>query len=135
MLQKEVGERLISEKGNKRYGRMSVVLQYFFDVTALFDVPPDSFYPKPKVHSIFLRFVPKKKKSVYAKDVASFIDTVRLSFGQKRKTIKNNLKKIITQKEIKNLNIDPSLRPEDISTDDFVRISNRILELNEKQAP
>lgn len=125
MLQKEVGDRLAAHPGNKDYGRLSVMAQYHCEIVRLFTVPPEAFWPKPKVFSTVLRLIPKQAGLV-AKDYAIFKEIVKLAFNQRRKTIKNSLKNLVTAEILLELNIDPSIRPEQISLENYVKISNRV---------
>jgi 16S rRNA (adenine1518-N6/adenine1519-N6)-dimethyltransferase len=122
MLQKEVADRLAAQPGTKIYGRLSVMVQYFCQVTKLFVVPPGAFYPVPKVYSAFVRLTPHKKISVPVKDIATLENIVKLAFNQRRKTIQNSLKTLISGEELINLNINPKLRPEQLSVEDYVKI-------------
>lgn len=125
MLQKEVVERIISQPNSKSYGRLSVVLQYHFDCNMIMKIPPEVFYPKPKVDSAILRLKPKTNKLII-NDYDFFESIVKQSFAQRRKTLHNNLKGIL-----KELNVDPStlpvntkLRAENLSVEDFVSLAN-----------
>jgi 16S rRNA (adenine1518-N6/adenine1519-N6)-dimethyltransferase len=125
MLQKEVVERLAATPSNKNYGRLSVMVQYFCQVTKLFAVTPRAFYPVPKVESALVRLIPHKKVSLLARNTTLLEKVVKTAFSQRRKTIQNSLKALITQQQLIELNIDPKLRAEQLSVDDFVKISNQ----------
>jgi 16S rRNA (adenine1518-N6/adenine1519-N6)-dimethyltransferase len=92
MVQKEVAERLAAEPGGSEYGVLSATAQLYARVENLFTLPPGAFAPPPKVHSAVLRLTidPQQEKLGVAGD--GFVDFLRLSFGQKRKTLWNNLK-------------------------------------------
>lgn len=125
MLQKEVVDRLCATVGTKNYGRLSVMLQYHFDMDFLFDVPPDSFYPVPKVDSAMIRFRPKKNTALLLTDEAQqwFGLLVQEAFQYRRKTLKNALKKYMT--DIQHLtDIDFSRRPESLSVQEYVFLAN-----------
>ena len=126
MLQKEVVERLAAQPGNKIYGRLSVMVQYFCFVHKLFTVSPRAFYPVPKVESVVVRLVPHKQISLPANDITLLEKVVKSAFGQRRKTIQNSLKPLISQQQLIQLNINPQLRAEQLSIDDFVKISNQL---------
>ena len=128
MLQKEVAERISSSTHSKSYGRLSVMLQYFFDIELLFDIKPESFSPPPKVTSSFVRLIPKINHENTVKNIDSFEKLLKLSFSQKRKTIKNNLKPILNDSELNMLAINPQDRAEMLSLSDFVRIENYIFD-------
>jgi len=126
MLQKEVAERISSKTHSKSYGRLSVMLQYFFDIELLFDIPPESFIPSPKVTSSLVRLIPKKNYPYKAINIANFEKIIKTAFSQKRKTIKNNLKNIINDDDFYSLKINPQDRAEMLTLDDFIRIENYI---------
>lgn len=92
MVQKEVADRIAAEPGGRDYGLLSATAQLYAKVEKLFTLPPDAFLPPPKVHSTVLRLdiSPQHEKLGVAGD--GFIDFLRLSFAQKRKTLWNNLK-------------------------------------------
>jgi 16S rRNA (adenine1518-N6/adenine1519-N6)-dimethyltransferase len=92
MVQKEVADRIAAEPGGRDYGVLSATAQLYARVEKLFSLPPGAFAPPPKVHSTVLRLTidPQQGKLGVAGD--GFIDFLRLSFGQKRKTLWNNLK-------------------------------------------
>lgn len=125
MLQKEVVERLNALPGTKDYGRLSVMVQYFCEVTQLFTVKPQAFYPVPKVTSAVVRLIPHIKIPTPARDIKTLEKIVKQAFSQRRKIIQNSLKTIISAEQLSELNIDPKSRPEQLSVEDFVRISNR----------
>jgi len=92
MVQREVADRIAAEPGGSEYGLLSATAQLNARVEKLFTLPPDAFVPPPKVHSTVLRLTidPQQEKLGVAGD--GFIDFLRLSFAQKRKTLWNNLK-------------------------------------------
>ncbi|BCE02968.1 16S rRNA (adenine(1518)-N(6)/adenine(1519)-N(6))-dimethyltransferase RsmA [Marinicellulosiphila megalodicopiae] len=123
MLQKEMVERLCAVPSTKDYGRITVMVQYHCETEFLFIVGPESFDPAPKVDSAIVRLTPKKVKRL-ADDEKVFADIVRTSFAQRRKTLRNNLKKIITAEQLIEIGIDPTMRPETITLDQYIDISN-----------
>jgi 16S rRNA (adenine1518-N6/adenine1519-N6)-dimethyltransferase len=92
MVQREVADRIAADPGGRDYGMLSATAQLYGRVEKLFTLPPGAFVPPPKVHSTVLRLTidPQQEKLGVAGD--GFIDFLRLSFGQKRKTLWNNLK-------------------------------------------
>jgi len=126
MLQKEVAERIASPTHSKSYGRLSVMLQYFFNIDLLFDIQPESFSPSPKVTSSLVRLIPIKNRKNKVMDINSFEKLLRISFAQKRKTIKNNLKTVLNEEDLKALEINPQDRAEMLSLSHFVKIENYI---------
>jgi 16S rRNA (adenine1518-N6/adenine1519-N6)-dimethyltransferase len=101
MVQREVADRISAKPGGSEYGVLSATAQLYARVEKLFTLPPDAFDPPPKVHSAVLRLTmaPQLEKLGVAGD--GFIDFLRLSFGQKRKTLWNNLKGKYAPAELK----------------------------------
>ncbi len=126
MLQNEVVKRITAEPGSKTYGRLSVMVQYHYQTEYLFFVGPESFSPPPKVDSAILRLSPWKTPPYIAKDEQQFSQIVTQAFSMRRKTLRNNLKKIIDSSQIEDLGIDSSLRAENLTVEEFVSISNSI---------
>jgi len=124
MLQKEVAERISSPPGNKIFGRLSIIIQYFYKVEKLFDVAPSSFKPSPKIYSSIVELIPKKEFKEKILNFVNFEKITKLAFGQKRKTIKNNFREVLSEADFEILNINPQNRPETLGVDDFVRIEN-----------
>ena len=129
MLQKEVVDRICASPGSKKYGRLSVMMQYYCATELLFDVPPESFDPAPKVMSAIVRLVPHQQPPVVVNDIKMLNRVVVQAFSQRRKTLRNSLKKLIEEEAIVALNIDPTLRAEALSLDDFARLSNLLHDL------
>lgn len=128
MLQKEVVERLAAGPGDKNYGRLSIMAQYFCQVQHLFDVGPGAFKPAPKVDSAIVRMVPYNTLPHPVKDYRTLENVVRESFAMRRKTLRNNLKKTISSENLETLGIDPGLRPEKLSLEAFVKIADFVFE-------
>ena len=124
MLQKEVVDRLIAEPGGKDYGRLSIMAQYYCQTEYLFYVPPAAFNPPPKVDSAVLRIKPWDELPYVANDHKRLSQLVVEAFSKRRKTLRNSLKKMLTAEQIESVGVDPSLRPEQISVEDFVNLSN-----------
>ncbi len=124
MLQREVVQRLASEPGTKSYGRLSVMAQYFCQVQSLFDVPPTSFDPPPKVQSAIVRLVPHKVLPCKALDYKLLDRLVVAAFSQRRKTLRNTLRDWVTAEQFDALGIDPSARAETLSVKQFVEMAN-----------
>ena len=126
MVQKEVASRLSAEEKTKHYGRTSVLIQVVADVKVKFDVEPENFFPKPKVHSSVIEIIPKEKIKF---DYNKLDKLLKLSFMHKRKTLKNNLSKISSniEEKIYKCGIDPALRPEEISPNQFIKLSEELI--------
>jgi len=126
MLQKEVVARLAAVPGTKAYGRLSIMVQYHCQVEPLLTVPPGAFKPKPKVDSAVVRLTPYRQPPVPVKDLKQLERLLRKAFGQRRKTIRNNLKGILSPATLEALGIDPELRPEHLTLQMFAAISDTL---------
>ncbi|QJQ94782.1 MULTISPECIES: 16S rRNA (adenine(1518)-N(6)/adenine(1519)-N(6))-dimethyltransferase RsmA [Halomonadaceae] len=126
MLQKEVVDRLAAQPGGPDWGRLSVMAQYRCRVESLFLVPPEAFVPRPKVDSAIVRLIPHDALPHPANDERLLFEVVRDAFGQRRKTLRNNLKGRIEAAELETLGIDPGRRPQTLSVEEFVRIANHL---------
>lgn len=124
MLQKEVVERICAKPGGKQYGRLSVMMQYYCAPELLFEVPPESFEPAPKVMSAIVRLVPHQEPPVAVQNLAKLNSVVTQAFSQRRKTLRNSLKKLIAEEQFIALDIDPMARAETLSLSDFAKLSN-----------
>lgn len=128
MVQKEVGERYSSEPGNKNYGSISVILQYFYDIKKEFIVGKNNFIPVPKVDSVVISLTPRIIDNE-VKDINKFIKTVHDCFQFKRKTIRNNLKHYdldIISNILEKYGFNLNSRAEVLPLDVFIDISNNI---------
>ena len=132
MLQREVVDRMAAAPGSKSYGRLSVMLQYRFRVEKLFNVPAGAFRPMPKVDSAFVRLVPHARLPVAALDEARLAEVVAAAFSQRRKTVRNALAAYADADQLSGLGIDPRLRPEDLSLEDFIRLANAVDERDDR---
>lgn len=126
MLQKEVVERMAAAPGSKVYGRLSVMLQSVCEVTPLFDVPPQSFNPPPKVDSAVVRLVPRDPAGIGIRDHTLFKAVVRDAFAQRRKTLRNALGKLCTAEQLQAAGIRPEIRAEQLPVADFIRLANHL---------
>lgn len=124
MLQKEVVSRLAAPVGTKAYGRLSVMTQYFCDVTPYFEVPPAAFSPAPKVQSQIVRLVPYQELPYVVNDFDGFEAVVRAAFGQRRKTLRNALKTLVSAERLDHLDFDLGVRAEAVSVGEYVRLVN-----------
>ncbi len=128
MLQKEVIDRMVAEPSTTDYGRLSVMLQYRFEMERVLNVPPGAFWPPPKVDSAVVRMIPAPGRCGIARDEALLEDLVTRAFSQRRKTLRNNLKGLVDAEALEALGIDPGLRPENIPVEDYVRLANFLSE-------
>jgi 16S rRNA (adenine1518-N6/adenine1519-N6)-dimethyltransferase len=122
MLQKEVVERMVAEPGTKAYGRLSVMLQWRYDMALLFIVPPTAFDPPPQVESAIVRMIPTKRK--LACDGPTLEAVVMKAFSQRRKVIKNCVAGMFTEAQLVEAGIAPTDRPENVSLEQYVALSN-----------
>ncbi len=127
MLQKEVVERMVAGPGDSERGRLSVMLQYRFDLEWLIDVPPESFDPPPKVDSAVVRLTPKPREALLpVQDWAVFDRVVTAAFSQRRKMVRNTLKPVCAPADLDAVGIDPQARAEDLTLEAFVALANRV---------
>jgi len=126
MLQKEVVDRMVASPGGGEYGRLSVMLQYRFEMERLFPVPALAFDPAPKVDSAIVRMIPRPTESLLAQDEDLFARVVLAAFGQRRKMLRNTLGKLIGAADLAALDIAPTARAEELATAEFVKIANFI---------
>lgn len=123
MLQKEVVERLCAPIGDADYGRLSVMCQYYCQANNILFVPPESFYPPPKVDSAVVRLTPRPA-TVIANDTNKLEEIVKMAFNFRRKTLRNTLKKHLDLDKVESLGIDLSKRPQELSVEEYVCIAN-----------
>jgi 16S rRNA (adenine1518-N6/adenine1519-N6)-dimethyltransferase len=120
MLQKEMAERLSAVPGSKAWGRLSVMTQVTLDVQYLFDVPPESFRPPPKVDSSVIRLIPKHQLALPVTR-KSLDQVLRLAFAGRRKRMSNALKSLAL--DWQQLPVDPALRADDVTIEAFLAIA------------
>lgn len=124
MLQKEVVDRMAAKPQQASYGRLSVMLQYHCQIQTLFTVKPGAFRPPPKVDSAVVRLIPYSPLPFPVDNYELFSEVVRLAFNQRRKTLRNCLKTLVTVEQWEQLNIDPQQRAEELSVEDYVKITH-----------
>lgn len=122
MLQKEVVERMVAEPGTKAYSRLSVMLQWRYDMAMLFIVPPTAFDPPPQVDSAIVRMVPTRRQLPC--DGKRLEAVVAKAFSQRRKVIRNCVAGMFTEAQLLEAGIDPSLRPEAVTLEQYVALAN-----------
>lgn len=123
MLQKEVADRLASHTGTKSYGKLSVLLQAYYDIKVLFSVGPQSFTPSPRVRSAVVQLKRNNIRQLNC-DEDMFFRVVKQSFNQRRKIISNSLKSFLLNLEINDERL--KKRPEQLSVEDFVEITEKL---------
>jgi 16S rRNA (adenine1518-N6/adenine1519-N6)-dimethyltransferase len=129
MLQKEVVDRMVAAPSTAAYGRLSVMLQYRFEIAKLFEVKPGAFRPPPQVDSAVVRMIPLPAGALAARDDQAFGRVVTAAFTKRRKTLRNALDGVIDEAALRALGIDARLRPENLGVDDYVRIANATVSL------
>ena len=120
LVQKEVANRICASNQSGDWGRLGVKIAALFETTILFDVPPESFDIKPKVQSSFIRLIPRVNPMIDLNQFSEFSNLVDIAFANKRKGIKNNLKKL--ELNYGRLNINPLARAEELSIEDFITV-------------
>jgi len=123
MLQKEVVERMAAGPDDDAYGRLSVMLQYYCDVSYLFTVPPGAFRPAPKVQSAIVRLLPHRQRALRPDQEAPFAKLVSLAFNARRKTLRNVWRDVVSEHQFVAAEIDPKLRPENLGLTDYLRLT------------
>ena len=124
MFQREVAERICEKKGSKKYGILSVLTQAYYETDYLFSVPPSVFTPPPKVTSAVIRLVRKEQVDINYNEKL-FFKVVKLSFQQRRKTLRNSLKTFNLSDSLREDAIF-DLRPEQLSVEDFISLTDLI---------
>ncbi|MDP5069260.1 MAG: 16S rRNA (adenine(1518)-N(6)/adenine(1519)-N(6))-dimethyltransferase RsmA, partial [Congregibacter sp.] len=126
MLQLEVVQRLTSQPGNKHWGRLGIMAQYLCKTELLFEVPPEAFDPPPKVQSAIIRLTPHPSPLFPDCNTDLLKQVVKASFAQRRKTLRNNLKGLLSDEAIQSLDIDPGCRAETLELEQFVMLSRQL---------
>jgi 16S rRNA (adenine1518-N6/adenine1519-N6)-dimethyltransferase len=124
MLQKEVVERMAAAPSSSHYGRLSVMLQYRFQIEQILAVPPAAFRPPPRVDSAVVRMTPYARLPHPARDETRLAKIVSAAFAQRRKTLRNALKGYFSSAGLERLGIDPGLRAQDLGVAEFVRLAD-----------
>ncbi len=129
MMPKDVADRVLASPGSKLYGILSVVSQLVFSPKIAFKIKPGSFFPPPKVESVVVKLVPHNTYKI--EDEALFFHILNTTFGNRRKMIVNTLKAIISDRDkliglLEEVKIDPSIRPEELSVEDFIRLYKKM---------
>ena len=126
MLQKEVVERIIATPKKKEYGKLSVLIQLFYEVEKVIDVSPDKFKPVPNVHSSVIKMSPTDKYIKLVNDKNCLFEVVRRAFSMKRKMIKNCLVNLVSEQELQSVGISPTERAQHLPVSKFICLSNLI---------
>lgn len=124
MLQREVVLRMVALPDTADYGRLSVMLQYFYEMESLFDVAAEAFEPPPKVESSIVQLRPHEQPPVQVADFNKFSQIVTQAFAQRRKTLRNTLKGWVTEAMMEKLEISPQARAETLTLAQFAALAN-----------
>jgi 16S rRNA (adenine1518-N6/adenine1519-N6)-dimethyltransferase len=131
MFQFEVAQRLTSSPGKKQYGSLSVITQYYAQISPFIEIPRDAFYPRPKVDSMVLEVDFERPFHPHAANDEFFIKLVKAAFSCRRKTILNSLQrgmaslpKVTIAEALGRCLIDPKRRAETLSLEEYVRLSS-----------
>lgn len=130
MLQKEVVQRMAADAGSEHYGRLSVMLAPWLTVEPLFDIGPGAFRPPPRVTSSFARLTPHAISPVPQDHPREYAVAVAAAFSQRRKTLRNSLRPLLSESEIAAAGIDPGARAETISPVGFAALAERLAAKN-----
>ncbi|RRS06280.1 16S rRNA (adenine(1518)-N(6)/adenine(1519)-N(6))-dimethyltransferase RsmA [Aquabacterium soli] len=122
MLQKEVVDRMVAEPGNKDFGRLSVMLQWRYDMESIVDVPPEAFDPPPKVDSAVVRMTPRRADAHGDLDVALLGEIVTVAFSQRRKILRNTLGRWLDERGVQT-DFDLKRRAEEVPVDDYLALT------------
>lgn len=126
MLQKEVADRLAASISTKDYGRLSVMVQYYCQVDKQFEVPREAFFPPPKVTSAIVYLKPKEERPLTPEQETLFATLVREAFSHRRKTLRNCLKSMASDACWQRAGINPALRAENLTVDQFVLLTKTL---------
>jgi 16S rRNA (adenine1518-N6/adenine1519-N6)-dimethyltransferase len=132
--QKELAERISSRPGSKRWAPIALLTQCHFDIKNVLTISPEAFYPRPRVVSSTMLFIPDEKYEI--ENWAYFERIVRLSFGQRRKSLANNLSGLPGLEKQKIIDIlvdmgfDRTVRAEQLKIEDYINLARNIESLN-----
>ncbi len=124
MLQKEVVERMAAAPNSKTYGRLSIMTQYQCQVLPVMEIGPEAFKPAPKVDSAIVRLIPHQTIAEPVHSITMLNKVCLTAFNQRRKAIRNSLKKLLTIEQLQALDIDAGIRPENLTPSEYIRIAN-----------
>lgn len=130
MLQKEVIDRMVASPGTSDYGRLSVMLQAYYDMELLFDVPPESFNPPPRVMSAIVRMEPRAKAKRDEVPQTVFSKIVSAAFAQKRKMLRNNWADLVSAEIAEQAGVAMTARAEEVSCEQFIQIAQALQQAN-----
>jgi 16S rRNA (adenine1518-N6/adenine1519-N6)-dimethyltransferase len=130
-VQKEVAERFVAKPGTSDYSKITLLTNYFSEAEILHILPPESFYPSPKVNSAVVRFTPLRKPPIECSNHKLLRQVIKAGFGQKRKMLKNNLSFLnqplsALDKVFREMHLDPQTRAERLSLQQFAELTDRL---------
>jgi len=137
MVQKEVGERLVAQRGQKAYGALSLITDYYSIAEKILDVSQDAFYPKPKIDSSIIKMTPRKEKAIKITNEKFFFSIIKAGFTHRRKTLYNALISSLPlditpdslKQTLKKADISLKTRAEELSVFDFANLAEFISHL------
>ena len=130
MVQKEAGERICADVGDKKAGAITVAVSYYSSAKKLFDVPRSSFYPSPKVDSEVIMLDLGKRPSISVENEENFFKLTKALFAQRRKTLINTVSNTISvdkekiRSALKEMGLDDNIRGETLKLDEIAKLSN-----------
>jgi 16S rRNA (adenine1518-N6/adenine1519-N6)-dimethyltransferase len=127
MLQREVVDRMVAEPGSSEYSRLSVMLQYRYQIHKLFDVAPEAFDPPPRVTSAIVRMIPRGNERVRALDEKLFAAVVQRAFSQRRKMLRGVMGEWTSLIPWETLGVLPTWRAEQVSVSGFVGMADALV--------
>lgn len=138
-VQKEVAERFVAKPGTSDYSKITLLTNYFSEAEILHVLPPESFYPAPKVTSAVVRFTPLKQPPIECGNHKLLRQVIKAGFGQKRKMLRNNLSFLkqplsALDKVFREMNLDPQTRAERLSLQQFARLTDLLDALPKEKA-
>ncbi|MCO5119907.1 MAG: 16S rRNA (adenine(1518)-N(6)/adenine(1519)-N(6))-dimethyltransferase RsmA [Burkholderiaceae bacterium] len=125
MLQKEVVARIVAGPGGADYGRLGILLQARYECDWLFDVPPESFDPPPRVDSAVLRMTPRPAR---VRSMSALSELLAVAFGQRRKMLRGHLLPWLRERGIEDETLEPTRRAEEIDQETWYRVADRLAE-------
>lgn len=128
MLQKEVANRLAALPGGKTYGKLTIMFGTYMHTQHLFNVPANAFKPAPKVISSVVKITPKPDDQIIIKNPAILSRIVTQAFSQRRKTLRNSLKGLISDNIMEQMEVNPTQRAEEIPILTWSKLANTIKE-------
>jgi 16S rRNA (adenine1518-N6/adenine1519-N6)-dimethyltransferase len=128
LLQKEVVERIAAAPGSTSFGRLSVILQAFYEVELLFEVPPEAFDPPPRVDSAVLRMITRERP--LTEDLAALQAVLTPAFAQRRKMLRSTLIPWLRERGVDASNLNGERRAEEISVAQYCALAGQLRSIN-----